>query len=193
MKSPVWIFTGFFYMRICCFCILSVWLTYPYDSGSVKLSRTIRSGVIVMDFKHKFIFGFAGIMSLILLCIRFLGGFGQTLKLWPILWITLAIDTVAVGCFISYFIWYEKDEMALITLTSFILTLIPGIPGVYFKLFGKGWDDLTGVVLLYYYALPLFITTIVSLILWIIKWNRKSKKGTAEEQKDQARYGPKAD
>ena len=117
---------------------------------------------------HRILF----VSSVILSGVLIFGGFSEALDYWPVLWITLGMDAYLIGYAIEYVVSlsmerYPDGKVAMITVG--ILTCIPGLSGLYLQLFGKGWDDLAAFVLLFYFALPLLITTMVCMILWLVR------------------------
>lgn len=117
---------------------------------------------------HKILFVF----SIIITGVLIFGGFDEALEFWPVLWIVLGIDAYLLGYAIEFVVelfteLYLNGEV--VTIIVGMLTCIPGLPGLYLCLFGKGWDDLTAYVLLFFFALPLLITTIVCLILCLLQ------------------------
>ena len=116
--------------------------------------------------------------GLVLTVVLFFMGFSKAVFIWPLLWIALGIDAYMIG-YIAEFIagLYTKGYLhgEVTTITVGILTLIPGGPGLYLYFCGEGWDGLASMVLLFFFALPLFITTIISLVMCIIR-RRNSKK-----------------
>ena len=112
------------------------------------------------------------IISAFLTGVLIFAGFGEALDFWPVLWVTLGIDAYLFGYAIDFIagLFMERHlNGEIVVITVGMLTCIPGIPGLYLQFFGKGWDDLVAVVLLFYFALPLLITTVICLGLYLVR------------------------
>ena len=117
------------------------------------------------------------VLSLILTGVLFFCGFSKALEFWPALWVALGMDAYLIGYAVEFVAGlftkrYLNGEV--VTITVGVLTCIPGVPGLYFQFFGKGWDDLAALVLLFYFALPLLITTIVCMVLHLVRRRHSS-------------------
>ena len=120
---------------------------------------------------HKILFVFSAVLTGVLI----FGGLDEVLDYWPLLWIVLGMDAYLLG-YAAEFLAGLFTERYLngeaVTITVGILTCIPGLPGLYLLFFGKGWDDLTAYVLLFFFSLPLLITTVVCLIMCLVRRRR---------------------
>ena len=117
------------------------------------------------------------VLSFILTGVLFFCGFSKALEFWPALWVALGMDAYLIGYAVEFVAGlftkrYLNGEV--VTITVGVLTCIPGVPGLYFQFFGKGWDDLAALVLLFYFALPLLITTIVCMVLYLVRRRHSS-------------------
>ena len=122
---------------------------------------------------HKILFVFSAFLTGVLI----FSGFDAALDYWPVLWIALGMDAYLLGYAIEFVAGLFMERYLngeVVTITVGVLTCIPGVTGLYFQFFGKGWDDLAALVLLFYFALPLLITTIVCMVLYLVRRRHSS-------------------
>ena len=112
----------------------------------------------------------AGTLSVICIFI----GFSALLEypLCLLLWLTLMLDSAAAGGLAAYVIrsCTERYSRAgiIAAVTAFAALAAAGI-GVKLYFFGKGRDDPAGAVVLFFFALPLVLTALICLIVWLIE------------------------
>lgn len=88
-----------------------------------------------------------------------------------VLWKLLVSGSFTVGSFLADILRgrtarFSREGIMFTVLA--VIALAAVLIGAGYLLFGRGWDDLAGMFILFYFAAPLFVAAVIRLVRWRI-------------------------
>ena len=87
-----------------------------------------------------------------------------------VLWTLLIAGSFTVGSFLADILRGRTERFSrrgILFTVSAAVALAAVLIGAGYLLFGSGWDGLTGVFILFYFAVPLFAAAVIRLVQWL--------------------------
>lgn len=92
-----------------------------------------------------------------------------------VLWTLLIAGSFTVGSFLADILRGRTERFSrrgILFTVSAAVALAAILIGAGYLLLGNGWDGLTGVFILFYFAVPLFAAAVIRLMQWLTNGSR---------------------